>query len=714
MNEDSTQEIINRIKQLRSSYQESEDINKLNLAYSECQKADDQGIDVSWYFPWIMYDYLKRTANENIKGYLHTLDVIQNKGFFTNGSIPLTVQKTFIVAVQNNICGMAWKLKEERDFTTLFALYDRGIKYFSNFDENLIENTELFHRDKSQYYGKKGFFEALLNTLFASKEIPKNEEELNQLINRFKQVNEYFDKNQIPYYHFLVAKIIRTIMFLAWNYYKLENEQLLNQCAIAYSELNVKFPLDINNANVVLPFIQKYKGKDNKYSDSHPENFIMVVDLLDFDRFSTEDYEKYQGEDGKKYPGLVERVLISYLKAESKSAHSPQQMNKIIEKVRPILKQHNDYIWPSYFYCQILLQDGIYEEAREVGLSLVRNNLANPNMWGLLAITYRDNFIVRMACLYQACIRGTMVQKIRKHFIDGLIAMQDPAYYSIIKREVLRLNNKEQAQQYKNLSWFNNVQEASEDDKIQQFDAVIPKILYPEAKPCRFYVDWQNDHDYWIGIPNADEAQFIRKKIRKKLVDKILKNGYAYSAILISYDDDLSKVKFVGNVNEVKDAEFKKLYMKEDSGTFSAVHDFGFIVKDDQALDEDYFCNSKIVKENNLQNYDTIKFLAKYSFDKKQDEWKWELYKIQKIEHANPVEFQRTFQGPVTIKKNKAGHIFGFVNSGENSCYVPEKLLTKAGIKDDNVNSLKILAEKKYNGRDQKWEWSAVTIQEVN
>lgn len=107
MNGDSTQEIINQIKELRSVYQESDDINKLNLAYNECQKADDQGIDVSWYFPWIMYDYLKRTANENIKGYLHTLDVIQNKGFFTNGSIPLTVQKTFVVAVQ--IIFVGWR-----------------------------------------------------------------------------------------------------------------------------------------------------------------------------------------------------------------------------------------------------------------------------------------------------------------------------------------------------------------------------------------------------------------------------------------------------------------------------------------------------------------------------------------------------------------------------------------------------------------------------
>lgn len=713
MNGDNTQEIINQIKELRSSYQESDDINKLNLAYNECQKADDQGIDVSWYFPWIMYDYLKRTANENIKGYLHTLDVIQNKGFFTNGSIPLTVQKTFVVAVQNNICRMAWKLKEERNFTTLFALYDRGIKYFSKFDESLVEDNELFHRDKSKFYGKEGFFEALLSTLFTSKEIPKNEEELNQLINRFKQVNEYFDNNQIPYYHVLVAKIVRTIMSLAWDYYKLENEKLLNRCAIAYSELNVKIPLDINNANVVLPFIQKYKGKDNKYSDNHPENFIKVIDLLDFNRFSTEDYEKYQAKDGKRYPGLVERILISYLRTECKNNNSLQQVNKIIEKVRPILKQHNDYTWPNYFYCQVLLQGKSYEEAREVGLFLVKNNLANPNMWGLLAATYGDNFMVRMACLYQACIHGTMSQKVRKNFIDGLIAIQNPDYYPIIKREILQLKNKEQAQQYKELSWFDNVQKAGKDDSIQQFDAIIHKILYPDAKPCCFYVDWQNDHDYWVGIPNADGTKFTRKKIRKKLVNKKLKNAHAYSAILICYDDDKNKVKFVGNVNEVEDAEFEKLYMKEDSGTFSAVRDFGFIIKDDQALDEDYFCNSKIVKENNLQNYDTIKFLAKYSFDKKQDEWKWELYKIQKSEHANPVEFQRTFQGPVTIKKNKAGHIFGFVNSGEDSCYVPEKLLTKAGIKDDSVNSLKILARKKYNGRDQKWEWSAVAVQEI-
>ena len=52
MNEENTQERISRIKELRDNYKGSNDINELNQAYKECQKADDQGIDVSWQFPW--------------------------------------------------------------------------------------------------------------------------------------------------------------------------------------------------------------------------------------------------------------------------------------------------------------------------------------------------------------------------------------------------------------------------------------------------------------------------------------------------------------------------------------------------------------------------------------------------------------------------------------------------------------------------------------
>ncbi|MBB1070085.1 hypothetical protein H5S40_07965 [Limosilactobacillus sp. RRLNB_1_1] len=726
MNEENTQEKISKIKELRDNYKESNDINELNQAYKECQEADNQGIDVSWQFPWVMYDYLKRLADENIRSYLYTLDVIKNKGFFTNGSIPLTVQKNFIIAVQNNICWVAWKLKEKQDYPNLFALYERGFKYFADFDEHLIENTELFHRNKSKYYGKQGFFEAIINTLVTSEDIPKKQADLDVLISRLQQVDEYFNKKHVPYYYFLVTKITRTISGLTWNYYKSQNEELLNSSVKAYLRLGLNFPEDTKIVNIILPLIQKYHGKDDKYCDNYPGNFTKVIDLLDLGNFSTEDYEKYQSEDGKKYPGLAERTVTSYLKAQSKSYfHTSQQVKEISAKVIPILERHSDYTWAIYFYCQILLQGGFYDNARKIGLQLVKNNIANPNMWGLLATACQGNFTIKMACLYQACTRGTMSQNVRKNFIDGLIAMKDPNYYPIAKREILQLRNKEQVQQYKSFEWFNDTKEASKNDIIPRLDAIVSKLLYPDAEPCRFYVDWQNEHNYWVVIPNAKSKLFVRRKIRKKLVDKKLKTNQGYSAVLISYDDDSTKVKYVGAVSEVRDDEFTKLYIKEDCGVFSAVRDFGFIVKDNQALDEDYFCNSKIVKEKNLRNYDTIKFLAKYSFDKKNEKWKWGYYKILAVNHANPAEFKRTFQGTATIKKNRTGHAFAFVDDGDDSCYVSGDLLTKAGIEfngdssttDFNSHdqlSLKLLAEKKYNDRRKKWEWRASSIQEVN
>lgn len=726
MNEENSQEKIAKVKELRANYKESHNISDLNKAYKECQEANDQGINVSWYFPWVMYDYLKIMVDEDIRKYFHTLDVIHEKGFFTSSNVPLAVQKNFVPAVQNNICQVAWRLNENQDYANLFALYERGIKYFADLDDSMIAREDLFHREKSKFYGKEGFVEAMINTLFTSKELPTNETEFNKIAVRFRKADEYFVKQQIPYYYFLATKIVRSLSSMSWTYYKEANEKLLNICAEAYVSTAVSIPEDTEVRNIVLPFMQKYPNKDESYCNNNPQNFARVIDLLDFSKLSKEDYEKYQSENGKKYPSFVEKLLHNYLKAKSRLHLSGQQVQKIQAKLGPILEKHSAYTWPMYFYCQLLIQGSQYDNARKVGIKLVRDNLANPNTWGILAATYPDNFMLRMACLYQACKRGSMSQKVRTAFIDGLLEIKQTEYYPIIKREVNHLKGKKQVQFYQTLPWLNEVHEAGEKETIQQFEDMFTRILYSDAKPSFFYVDWQSDDKYGVVIPNGEEKPFIRLKIRKKLVERKLENSRGYSAILITSDDDPTKAKFVGKISEIQDSEFTKLYLREEQGIFSPVRDFGFLIKDDQSDDEDYYCNEKNVKENKLRSHDQVSFIAKYSFDSRDEEWKWTLDRIQTVKHADPKDFQRIFCGVITIKKNLKERMYGFINDGNDSCYVGDKLLTKAGIEYDstldpsssNFNKgkcpmLKVLAESKYNNRRQEWEWTAVTVQEV-
>lgn len=95
------EQLINKVKELRAKYKNTNDKKDLDDAYCACQRAYERGVDVSWYYPWIMNDYLKRMLDEeNIRGYFHTLDTIAKKGLLTNGKVPLEVQKKFILVIQ--------------------------------------------------------------------------------------------------------------------------------------------------------------------------------------------------------------------------------------------------------------------------------------------------------------------------------------------------------------------------------------------------------------------------------------------------------------------------------------------------------------------------------------------------------------------------------------------------------------------------------------
>lgn len=312
-----------------------------------------------------------------------------------------------------------------------------------------------------------------------------------------------------------------------------------------------------------------------------------------------------------------------------------------------------------------------------------------------------------------------MSTNVRKTFIDGLISLKDETYYPFAKYEILQLKDKKLAQNYINLPWVKRTKIADRDNLIsKRLDIQTTKLLYSHVKPCSFYVDWQSDRNYGVVIPDSERNDFARYRLRKKLIDNNLETDHAYRAVVVVDKDDNTKIKFMGNVTKEDNPEFIQLYLKEKQGVFRAKRDFGFIVNKEFAETEDYFCNPQVVVENNLHNHDKIHFLAKFTFNKKKEQWRWQVKQIESVKKVAPSTYQRKFCGSIIIKENRHGHLFGFVEDKGVSCYVSDKLLNEIGISENNYcrenYNITVLAEKNYNRQHHAWKWTANKIDRYN
>jgi hypothetical protein len=376
--------------------------------------------------------------------------------------------------------------------------------------------------------------------------------------------------------------------------------------------------------------------------------FLEFADWWDFENFRSQDYlpEEYNG---KKQMSLVEQAYIAYAK---KALEGPlaiimnegmplvtgnriinrEKISEFLPKLEMLIEHHPEFQYPPYFKAKLLLALGDKEDVLSSFLPFAKMKRNDFWVWELMSDVFDNDDERKVACLCKALSLNTpdsFLINIRQKLAELLISQKK---YQEAKTEIeiilttrrendWRIPN--QISAWTKQTWYQSIDHKKDNRSFYyKYLATAEEILFQDIPEEIIVVEFVNKE----------------KNILNFVKDKTMSGFFNYSGLVEKPTiGDILKVRFKGDGQE---GFFKVLTAKKivDFIDVSAIMIFkgnihivessniGFI----KEKDEDIFIDSKLIKDNNIQQKQEIKGRAILSFNKKKNNWGWKAISIEK------------------------------------------------------------------------------------
>ncbi len=325
------------------------------------------------------------------------------------------------------------------------------------------------------------------------------------------------------------------------------NFSILNTLLEAFQKLNYKKPgiLHSTIAERIMSFAEEWK------------KFDAFIDWWGLDNLRKEDYEKRTNTlNGKSYLSLAEQMYIhvakNILKGKLKpvDASTGTQFAKLIDnkrieaflpKLKKLIKEHPEFVYPPYYYGKLLLEQGEKEEALKAFLPFARKKSKDFWVWDLLADFHKKDKTLYLTCLSKALMTSSpekMLVKVRTKFAKVLLSLN--------KRECAKTEIEKLFHTYTSERWE------------------VPSIIS----------NWMKESWYVETKANNSNVVFYKEHAHKAIgllyKDMPSKTGMVYSVnrakkimYFIVNEDILGHFKYIGSGLQPKEGDFYELVLEK-------------------------------------------------------------------------------------------------------------------------------------------------------
>jgi hypothetical protein len=349
------------------------------------------------------------------------------------------------------------------------------------------------------------------------------------------------------------------------------------------------------------------------------------IDWWDLDKLSEEDYSPYVTSNGQTIMSLAERAYIAYSKALL-SLNDAERINAFLPKMDELMSQHEEMMYPGYFYGKLLLALGRNtNEALNVVIPFVRRKLTEFWVWQLLADVFVNDEEKQLACLLRAVhcrTSETFLGKVRIKLATLYIRRNQLSYAHHHIDAVTRCYATQgwrlphQINNWIHESWFATSTPDSQDPL--DYMTITNEIICEGAEEAIAVVTYVDPNSRKISMVYG-KNRVVSQKLRFKVnVGDILKIKYVIDGERRIIILTAKKVDLRNNLNYVKSVE----------GTIDKRSDKDFAFLRSESLR--CFISPNIVRKNNLKNGDSVESLIVYDFNKKENSWNWVCVTVKK------------------------------------------------------------------------------------
>lgn len=411
---------------------------------------------------------------------------------------------------------------------------------------------------------------------------------------------------------------------------------------------NVQFPIanfirlrgnmsDIEASTKLSMLFQKLK--DYTFNPSRGHSFLLQVvikyeswselaDFLDWwnlDNLTEEDYTPFVNQKGQKMMTLAERAFIANSKALLK-LHDAGRIEEFLPKLDTLMNQHEDMMYPGYFYGKLLLALGEnMNEALKVLIPFAQKKITEFWVWQLLSDVFVNDKEKQLACLLRAVhcrtqevFLGKVRTKLAALYIERQLFANARYHIDAVVRcyasQGWRLPNEIDC--WIHQPWITTTVPDAHDPV--DYKTITDDILCNGAEECVAvvtYVDQKNHKATMIYGYHQRMTQKMRFKVTAGNTLKLhyIKDKEGKIRVLTAGKSQLSRdndyAKYVdGTIDKREEKEFA--FLKTDSCR--------------------YFVSPAVVKKNNLKNGDHVRSLIVCDYDKKKNSWNWVCVNVKK------------------------------------------------------------------------------------
>ena len=359
------------------------------------------------------------------------------------------------------------------------------------------------------------------------------------------------------------------------------------------------------------------------------EQWSEIADFFDWwnlDNLMPDDYVPYVNAKGQKMMTLAERAFIANSKVLLK-LNDVSRIEEFLPKLDTLMNQHEEMMYPGYFYGKLLLSLGNNEdEALKVIIPFARKKASEFWVWQLLSDVFVKDEEKQLACLIRAVqcrTKESFLGKVRIKLAGLYIKRRQFNYARFHIDQVVRCYASNgwhlpyEINDWIHQSWINVT--PLDDKKVIDYQSITDEILCNGAEECFAIVSYVDLKSKRMTLIYGEKLRTVLKLRVRASAGDILKLNY------INQKDAKINVLFARKEMQFPDNLGYAKYIK---GTIDKKNEWEFAFL--KSASTRCFVSSSLVKKYSLNNGDVVNGLVAYDYDKKKEMWNWVCVNIKK------------------------------------------------------------------------------------
>ncbi len=442
-------------------------------------------------------------------------------------------------------------------------------------------------------------------------------------------------------------------------------------------------------------------------------NLFLLFDVIGLEWFDSNDYKPrgFVNNNGDKInmAPFAEKILNNYAKKlieSDKDFTLQERINVLLPKLKSVISKFPEYEWLPYYRIKLLVKIDNKETALLEATDFARKKGNVAWIWGILCDLVKEEDVFNSLCAGILCNASAETKVgLQRKVLPYLIEKDMYGEAKYVLDELIKTYTikdwvvSHEISEMKSSTWYIDNKTLHNLDALQPYASEAYKLIY-KTMP---YTD--------ALITHINESKGIINFIYK--FGRISKEGFfyadmtesktnleVYSPVKIQMTPD-NKYENLFRVYSVEkgDKEIEDKFVKNFSGIFTKVKDFGFINGECGEI----YINSSLVEKNNLVQFCTVTGRVLEKWDKSKRQIVSQVISIENVVEPNADDIEKVFCDEIEITDRG----FGFIDS----CFVPEPLISNNEIK--KYDRVEAKARKSWNVKKGEWSWTAYEILSV-